>query len=115
MHHYLHKTKWSPQLPTLWFSKPRIFKGQYTTQSNVTHKKNFLWNIRIRHFKDLKDAFMKRGFKYEDLDYQFERAMSVDSKALLQTKEKPATQENLPRVVTFNETLPNIKNVIDKH
>ena len=58
---------------------------------------------------------MKRGYKYEDLDYQVERAMSVDSKALLQTKEKPATQENLPRVVTFNETLPNIKNVIDKH
>ena len=65
----------------------------------------------IRHFKDLKDAFIKRSYKPELLDYQFEGAMRVDRKVLLQTKDKPATQENLQLVVT----LPNIKNVIDKH
>ena len=31
------------------------------------------------------------------------------------TKETPATQENLLLVVAFHKTLPNIKNVIDKH
>ena len=41
--------------------------------------------------------------------------MRADLKALLQTKEKPVTHEILPIVVTFNKTLPNIKNVIDKH
>ena len=40
--------------------------------------------------------------------------MRVDRKALLQTKEKRVTQENLLEV-TFNKTLPNIKNVIYKH
>ena len=40
--------------------------------------------------------------------------MRVDRKALLQTKEKRVTQENLLDV-TFNKTLPNIKNVIYKH
>ena len=33
-----------------------------------------------------------------------ERAMFVDRKVLLQTKEKPATQRNLPLVFTFNVT-----------
>ena len=41
--------------------------------------------------------------------------MNVDRKLLLENKEKPSTQENLPLVLTFNKTLPNIKNVIDKH
>ena len=41
--------------------------------------------------------------------------MSVDRKILLENKEKPSTQGNLPLVLTFNKTLPNIKNVIDKH
>ena len=41
------------------------------------------------------------------------RVMRVDQKALLQTK--PATQVNLPLVVTFNKAFPNIKNVIDKY
>ena len=68
----------------------------------------------IRHFKDLKGAFIKRSYQPGLLDYHFERAMRVDRKAPLQIKEKPATQENLPLVVTFNKTLLNIKNVIDK-
>lgn len=41
--------------------------------------------------------------------------MRVDPKEILQTEEKPATQKNLPLVVTFNKTLSNIKKLIDKH
>ena len=41
--------------------------------------------------------------------------MRVNRKAFLQTKGKLATQKNLPLVVTFNKTLSNIKNFIDKH
>ena len=36
-------------------------------------------------------------------------------KILLENKEKPSTQGNLPLVLTCNKTLPNIKNIIDKH
>ena len=41
--------------------------------------------------------------------------MRVDPKTLLQTTKHPGTLENLTLVVAFNKTLPNIKNVIDKH
>ena len=41
--------------------------------------------------------------------------MSVDRKILLENKEKPSTQGNLPLVLTFNKVLPKIKNIIDKH
>ena len=51
----------------------------------------------------------------EILDHHFERALWVDRKALSRTKEKLATQENIPLVVKFGETLQNIKNTIDKH
>ena len=69
----------------------------------------------IKHLKDLKDAFIKRGYQSKILDHHFEKVMSVDRKILLENKENPSTQENLPLVLTFNKTLPNIKNVIDKH
>ena len=41
--------------------------------------------------------------------------MSVDQKILLENKEKPSTQGNLPLILTFNKILPNIKKVLDKH
>ena len=41
--------------------------------------------------------------------------LGVDRKILLENKEKPSTQGNLQLVFTFNETLPNIKNVINTH
>lgn len=62
------------------------------------------------HFKDLKDAYVKRGY-----NYHFERAMLIDRKTLLQTNEKPPTKGNLPLKITFNKTLPIIKHVIDKY
>ena len=42
--------------------------------------------------------------------------MSVDRKIiLLENKEKPSSQGNLPLVLTLDKTLANIKNDIDKH
>ena len=68
-----------------------------------------------KNLKDLKDAFIKRGYHSKIVDHHFERAMNVDRKILLENKEKPSTQGNLPLVLTYNKTLPNIKSVIDKH
>ena len=61
----------------------------------------------IKHLKDLKDAFIKRGYQSNILNNHFERAMSVDRKILLENKEKPSTQGNLPLVLTFNKLLLN--------
>ena len=61
------------------------------------------------------NGFIKRSYKSELLHCHFKRAMRVNRKAFLQTKGKLATQKNLPLVVTFNKTLSNIKNFIDKH
>ena len=69
----------------------------------------------IKHLKNLKDAFIRRGHQSKILDHHFERAMNIDRKILLENKEKSSTQGNLLSVLTFNKTLPNIKNVIDKH
>ena len=68
----------------------------------------------IKHLKDLRDAFIKRAGQSKILDH-LERAMSTDRKVLLENKEKPSTQRKLPLALTFNKTLPNIKNVIDQH
>ena len=67
----------------------------------------------IRHFKGLKDTFIQRSHEPKLLDDHVERTMRADRKALLQTK--PVTQENIPLGVTFNKTLPSMKNIIDKH
>ena len=64
------------------------------------------WEV-IKHLKDLKDAFIKRGYQSNILNNHFERAMSVDRKILLENKEKPSTQGNLPLVLTFNKLLLN--------
>ena len=66
--------------------------------------------------KGLKDTFIKKGYHFQRLDHHFERAMSgADRKILLENKEKPSTQGNVPLLLTFNKTLPNIKNVVNKH
>ena len=66
--------------------------------------------------KGLKDAFIKKAYHFQRLDHHFERAMSgADRKILLENKEKPSTQGNVPLLLTFNKTLPNIKNVVNKH
>ena len=66
--------------------------------------------------KGLKDAFIKKGYHFQRLDHHSERAMSgADRKILLENKEKPSTQGNVPLLLTFNKTLPNIKNVVNKH
>ena len=46
------------------------------------------------HLKDLKNVFSKRGYQSKILDNDFEKAISVDPKTLLENKEKPSTQGN---------------------
>ena len=69
----------------------------------------------IKNLKDLEDTFIKKGYHSEILYHHFDRAMNVDRRIPLKHKKKPSTQGNLPFVLTYNKTLPNIKNVIDKY
>ena len=55
----------------------------------------------MKHLKDLKDVFIKRGYESKILYHHFERTMSVDRKILLENKEKPSTQGNLLTVNTY--------------
>ena len=66
----------------------------------------------INNLKDLEDAFIERGYDSETLDHHFERAMNLDREILLENKNKPS---NLSLVLTYNKTLPNIKNVMDNN
>ena len=53
--------------------------------------------------------------KPELLEYHFKGLMCIDQKVLFKTKEKPATQLNLPLEVTFNKIIPIITNVNQKY
>ena len=69
----------------------------------------------VNPLKDLKDAFIKRGYQSKILDHYFERVTNEDRKILLENKEEPSTQGNLPLVLALSKALPNIKNVTDKY
>ena len=76
------------QLFPLWFSTPKSLKDSIPFIQALRTKRICSESSEvIRHFKDLKIGFIKQGYKPELLDYHLERAMRVDQKALLQTKE----------------------------
>ena len=68
----------------------------------------------FENLKNFKDAFIKRDYHSKILDQHLERAMNLDPKILLENKEKPSTQGNLPLVLTCNKIVPKIKSAIDK-
>ena len=47
----------------------------------------------IKNLRDLKYAFIERGYHSKILDHHFERAMNVDRKMLLENNKKPSTKE----------------------
>ena len=110
-------------LRTTIYRKPsdcrKFFHYKSAHPKELKHSIPYSQALRIKricqNLKDLKDAFIKRCYHSKILDYHFERAMNVDRKVPLEIKENPSTQGHLPLVLTYNKTLPNSKNVIDKH
>ena len=47
----------------------------------------------IKNLRDLKYAFIERGYHSKILDHHFERTMNVDRKILLENNKKPSTKE----------------------
>ena len=63
----------------------------------------------------LKESFINRGFKEKFLDTEFQRLSEIERDALLTTKSKEKDQKRIPFITTYNKTLSNLKQIINKH
>ena len=63
----------------------------------------------------LKESFFNRSQKENFLINQFNRISEVTSEDLLTSKPNIANKPRILLVLKFNGTLPNIKEIIDKH
>ena len=66
----------------------------------------------------LKESFINRGFNEKFLDTEdreFQRLSEIDRDALLAPKSKEKDQNRIPFVITYNKTLQNVKQIINKH
>ena len=56
-----------------------------------------------------------RGFNPKFLDTVFQRLSEIERNALLASKSKEKYRNRILFVVTYNKTLPNVEQIIDKH
>ena len=56
-----------------------------------------------------------RGFNPKFLDTVFQRLSEIERNALLAPKSKEKYRNRILFVVTYNKTLPNVEQIIDKH
>ena len=88
---------------------------QRSLQSNTSCRKNLLKNSEFeRNCKVLQEQFTKRGYDSSSIETQIKKIKLLDQKDLL----TPKTTEKvhvLPLTVTYNRTLPNMKQTIQNH
>ena len=63
----------------------------------------------------LKESFINQGFNEEFLDTEFQLLSEIERDALLAPKSKEKDQTIIPFVITYNKTLANVKQIINKH
>ena len=63
----------------------------------------------------LKKSFIYRGFNEKFLDTEFQRLSEIGRDALLAPKSKEKDQKGIHFVITYSKTLPNVKQIINKH
>ena len=63
----------------------------------------------------LKESFTNWGFNETFLDTELQRLSEIERNALLAPKLKEKYQNRIPFVITDNKTLPNVKQIINKH
>ena len=68
-----------------------------------------------KNLQVLKESFINRGFKEKFLDTEFQRLSEIERDALLTPKSKEKDQKRIPFITTYNKTLPNLKQIINKH
>ena len=68
-----------------------------------------------KNLQVLKESFINRGFEEKFLDTEFQRLSEIKRDALLTPKSKEKDQKRIPFITTYNKTLPNVKQIINKH
>ena len=68
-----------------------------------------------KNLQVLKESFINQGFKEEFLDTEFQRLSEIERDALLTPKSKEKDQKRIPFITTYNKTLPNLKQITNKH
>ena len=64
--------------------------------------------------KQLKESFLKRGYRNEEINQQLDRANNVERDSLFESKTK--TPNNRVMLITkYNRTNPDLKKILDKH
>lgn len=63
----------------------------------------------------LRDALTKQKYPAEILDDAFRRADALDRNDLLDIQARPSPPEKTNLVVTYNASMPNIRNILSKH
>ena len=63
----------------------------------------------------LKESFINRDFKANFLDTEFQRLSEIERNTLLPPKSKEKYQNRIRFVLTCINTLPNVKQIINKH
>ena len=61
----------------------------------------------------LKESFTNRGFNEKFLPTQFQELSKIESNSLLRPKSNEKNQKGIPFVLTYNKTLPNVKQTIN--
>ena len=60
----------------------------------------------------LNESFINWGFNEKFLDTEFQRLSEIERDAVWALKSKEKDQNRIPFVVTYNKTLPNLKQKI---
>ena len=63
----------------------------------------------------LKESFINRGFKGKFVDTELQQLLEIERDALLTPKSKEKDQKRISFITTYNKTLPNLKQIINKH
>ena len=74
------------------------------------------WNFRaFKKSANVKRIIYKLQFQQKSLVIEFQRLSKIERDALLTPKLKEKDQKIIPFVITYNKTLPNVKQIINKH
>ena len=68
-----------------------------------------------KNLQVLKESFINRSFKEKFLDTEFQRLSEIERDTLLTPKSKEKDQKRIPFITTHNKTLPNLKQIVNKH
>ena len=67
-----------------------------------------------KSIENLKTSFLKRGYEEKEITEHFHRASTKDRDDLLKKKDPKTKPHRIPFITTYNDTLPNIRQAINK-